>query len=259
VPPSALPTTSSPTAVPTIQPTNSPTINPSATPSSQPTIYQTSSCPTTNPVALPTQAPTPVGFTAYPTSSTPVVVDVTQVVSGCSYESYQSQQSEFTNTLMNAVVSSVSGITIDDFAYFKVSSTISTNSHMLQLATTSSGILLTYSLSTNNAQVTTTSLTDQLVSATSNGVFNNFMSYYADVYSATGLDGAYTQPATVTTPEVDTSDDEGLSGGAIAGIVIGVLAGVGILGSLLYYYYSNPRQKESNLLGRGASTDYYNL
>ena len=47
-------------------------------------------------------------------------------------------------------------------------------------------------------------------------------------------------------------DDSGLSGGAIAGIIIGALAGVGAIGGLVYYFYLRPGAKMG--MGGGAAS-----
>jgi len=38
----------------------------------------------------------------------------------------------------------------------------------------------------------------------------------------------------------NATEDEGLSGGAIAGIIIGCLAGAGAIGAAVYYFYLRP-------------------
>ena len=76
------------------------------------------------------------------------------------------------------------------------------------------------------------SLEDQLTESADNGVFDAELQYYATTNGATGLDGATTGPITI---DDDDSSSNGLSAGAIAGIVIGSVAGLVLIAAAIYY------------------------
>jgi hypothetical protein len=89
-------------------------------------------------------------------------------------------------------------------------------------------------------------LSSQLSSAVDNGDFDSLMHSIAVAYAATDLETAVSASIKVTdvTPTADDSGGggkDGLSGGAIAGVVIGTIAGVALLGALLWYVLSAKR------------------
>jgi hypothetical protein len=113
------------------------------------------------------------------------------------------------------------------------------------LGETVESIVLEYTVTT----VTTESyeqLSSQLSSAVDDGDFDSLMHSIAVAYAATDLETAVSASIKVT-DETLTSDDsggggkDGLSGGAIAGVVIGTIAGVALLGALLWYVLSAKR------------------
>lgn len=50
------------------------------------------------------------------------------------------------------------------------------------------------------------------------------------------------------------STSDGLSGGAIAGIVVGSIAGVALIGAAAYFLFLKDGAVYANVIGRGAST-----
>jgi len=70
----------------------------------------------------------------------------------------------------------------------------------------------------------------------------------------TNFDSLQSAKATATEPTVECTnfcgDDSSLSGGEIAGIVIGVLVGVGLLGAAVYLFIIAPKQQQGSSPGK---------
>lgn len=114
------------------------------------------------------------------------------------------------------------------------------------VATTQVNIPLDAAGSTN-ATALYISLTQSLDAAVSSGAFTETLIAAAAVYNATVLASVDVTGVTNSAPTVDNDlqfppsggNKSSLSGGAIAGIVIGVLVGAALLSALVYYFYFN--------------------
>lgn len=101
----------------------------------------------------------------------------------------------------------------------------------------SSSISTSYQVSVHDPSQTYSSLSSQLSNAVSGGTFTVLLQSYGTSTGATGFQQASSDSVS-TSDLVGSSgnDDDSLSGGAIAGIVIGVLVGVLLLAGIIYYF-----------------------
>eukprot|EP01034_Spumella_vulgaris_P035217 gene35217-43419_t len=104
--------------------------------------------------------------------------------------------------------------------------------------TTNSNISIAYTVNAHVTGQTYTSLSTQLNSAISSGAFDEFLGGYAQQYQVTGLtEVTSTQAVTYETTDTSSagSGSSTISGGAIGGIVIGVVGGLAIFAFMVYY------------------------
>ena len=105
----------------------------------------------------------------------------------------------------------------------------------LRTVMASSAISITYTVQVST-QLTTTDLEAQLTSSVDSGVFTAMLQTNAGINGATGLEDASSAAVTTTSVDNGGGSDSGLSDGAIVGIVIGCVAGVAIIGVLVYFF-----------------------
>eukprot|EP01034_Spumella_vulgaris_P042247 gene42247-52383_t len=108
-------------------------------------------------------------------------------------------------------------------------------------ATTNSNISIAYTVNAHVTGQTYTSLSNQLNSAVASGAFDEYMGGYAQQNQVTGLTGATATQAVTYEPTDTSSSGSGssLSGGAVAGIVIGVIGGIAIFAFMVFYTVQN--------------------
>lgn len=252
--PSAKPSTR-PTVKPSSMPSASPTTNPaqisafptgmkSMAPTARPTLLPTSG-PTRSPVSLPTWQPTIHSSTPQPTSS-PVSLDVDQIINKCGYDSYLQNTTAYVLTITNAVVASVKGITlsdITDFVMYPPADTLTlsqlsfiqimTSSSLSSDPSTSTTLSFSYTIISTNSAVTANGLSSELTTSINNGDFDSFLSYFAKIFGATGLE-AGADAGTFSTSSSSSSNNSSLNGGIIAIIVLVVVLVVAVTVGVCY-------------------------
>lgn len=259
--------TTAPTEAPTANPTAAPTVAPSATPSFRPSApsLRPSRAPTQRPTAVPTTArPTPVpgdptfAPTIAPTSAAPtraptnaptsfssplVSFESTLTMEGLSTpELDQKAQTAIVQTTaqsMDIPANSVSYVGATFTANRRLSTAVSlfATSYVADVKTKVSIPLDTTSF-TDPDQLYS-SLTTLLDDSVSSGTFTLNLLDNAAALNATELNNVEVDGVTnsaVSVADAPDSDNDELSGGAIAGIVIGVLIGAFLIAALVYYF-----------------------
>lgn len=120
----------------------------------------------------------------------------------------------------------------------------------------SAQISASYQVSVRDATLSYGSLSQQLTSAVQSGQFDTYLAAYGQQTGATGFVGATSTSVTTEDLEDTGNDDKkGFSAGEIAGIVIGSLAVVLILGTLSYFVgqHRTVRRNMSSAPAGGAS------
>jgi hypothetical protein len=250
-PPNAISTV--PSAVPTYVPTFIPTAQPSAAPTVQtttapapsvaPTVQTTTApAPSVAPTVSPTRAPTALPTAAPSFGSTPVITFSSAIgLAGLSSPSLNTNSknsiSQATCATMNLPTSSCSfwGSSatqtarrmlrdVDTEAVYTVTAYVNTTVSVPS-GTSSDSYYSTLTTSLSN----TTALAANLqTAAVDNGATSTL--------GAVTVTGVTSTPPTVTNPPSSSSSKKNLSGGAIAGIVIGCVVGFSLIAFAVYYF-----------------------
>lgn len=176
---------------------------------------------------------------------------ILQIIDGISYATYQQDSDTYNAILEETIADCMTGINPQDITNFVVSSfsssSLSASSRRLRsffsiettvTATNNNAIQTSYVVQSSDSSLTYASVSAQLTSAIDNGVFNDILNSNAQTAGATALEGCTS--SVVTTVPIDnntSSSSTTLSGGAIAGIVIGIVVGLGVLFAIGYYYF----------------------
>lgn len=189
-------------------------------------LYCPVQAPTLKPAFAPTMFPTAAAASA-------ISLTLTQTVDGIDSATFNSNlvyQTAFAST----VASTMTGVTAANIINLSVSGSRRRLAGRA-LFTANQAITVTYTVS-----VTTTSSSDslyyQLSTAVTSGSFNTALSSYAALFGASGLEGC-----TSNSVNYPSDSKKGLSAGAIAGIVIGCVAFVGIVAAIIFFLMGNKK------------------
>lgn len=243
--PTYMPTTA-PNAISTVPsavPTYAPTFMPTAQPSVAPTV-QTTTAPVASvaPTFSPTRAPTALPTAAPSFGSTPVITFSSAIgLAGLSSPSLNTNSknsiSQATCATMNLPTSSCSfwGSSatqtarrmlrdVDSEALYTVTAYVNTTVSVPSGTSSDSY----YSTLTTSLSNTTALATNLQTAAVDNGATSTL--------GAVTVTGVSSTPPTVTNPPSSSSSKKNLSGGAIAGIVIGCVVGFSLIAFAVYYF-----------------------
>eukprot|EP01034_Spumella_vulgaris_P022773 gene22773-28935_t len=204
----------------------------SVAPSRTPTRYPT--------FGTPSRAPSVAGSTPAPTVANLIKFSASQVITGISYTTYLTNSSNYERTIKAAVAQTMTGVTPQNIIDFVVAAA---SSRRLTSGVNAS-ISTSYTVSVNEQGQDFTSLSTQLQSAISSGLFNSYLGAYAAQYNAIALEGT-TSSLTSVSNDISSSDssdeDETIGGGAIAGIVIGVLIVLALFGAVAHHFLNEKK------------------
>jgi len=191
-------------------------------------------------------SPTPA-----PTKFNGVKFSASQTLNGITLSEYQQSQSAYDGILGEAIANSMKSdlITSSNINSLQAAAGSrrldgSSDSGIYVLIrrrlTTSSSIALTYTVLTQSSSLTYEGLSSELKSSVSSGYFNTQLQSIASGEGYNTL-AQCTSSSVSTVDETPTSSsssnkDDSLSGGAIAGIVIGSVFGAVLIGLGLYYF-----------------------
>jgi hypothetical protein len=255
------PRTVGPTQIPTVVATESPTVIPTQTPTEVPTIVPSfrPSAPTYSPSAVPTAVPTG-------RSKSSIIINAGLTVSSVNGASLTPTSQE----TIKQSIANVSQTTTDNVDLVSVTRTdrrlllSSVVRRMLATALFSYKVVAEIHFNLidfpglNESYVAETK-SKVLMDAVKTHEFDRIISYYATINNATQLANNVTVSgvsitATVVPVPSDSGDDEDLSDGQLAGLVIGVTLGVILLGGLAYLSVLKFRSEKYSNYGKIPGT-----
>jgi hypothetical protein len=158
-----------------------------------------------------------------------------QNINGISLSTYNSDVDLYSKTLAQAVAATMINVPYTDIINMVAADVPAASATLRLRVMDSSAIQFSYTVSTTTT-LSQTDLETQLTTSVDNGNFNTLMQSYATTNGATGLTTATSDSVTVTPYNSGGGGDNGLSDGALAGIVIGCIAGAFILIGAVYYF-----------------------
>jgi hypothetical protein len=167
---------------------------------------------------------------------------VEQVVYFMSFSEYKAQQVQYNLTIQATVASSLDGVTPDAVTDIVVGNAAlrTASAHTrgaVSLAGTNSACLLAYKVTVHDPVLKYDDLRAQLIQSANSGGMDVALHHYASVYGATQLSNCtFSVPMVANVYEHTVSSK--LTGVQIAGLVIGVVLAVALIGvfaAFLYY------------------------
>lgn len=191
-----------------------------------------------------------------PTVSDLVEFDAEQTINGISFSTYSANSSLYDTTLKETIAETMTGVNPGDIQDFTAAAaparrllqSYTTSVRMNGRTLSSDALATSYKVSVRNASLSYDELSTELTDAVESGEFDTLLTTNAQDNGATALVGATSDEVETQNLVTDSgSSDDGLSGGAIAGIVIGVLVGVALICGAIYYVISNKDTSEAQV------------
>lgn len=165
-----------------------------------------------------------------------------QVITGIDLATYNSNVTAYSLTLRQSIAACMAGVSSANIINLVVtegaSSSVHHQSNQKAVLSSTSQIHTAYDVSVRDASLSYSSLSSQLSTAVESGQFDTYLTDFAQQTGAVGFVDATS--TTVTTEDLEPSDDDddkktGFTSGEIAGVVVGSLAVLLILGTLSYF------------------------
>ncbi len=183
------------------------------------------------PSALPTQQ-----NTAFPTAATATRQSFTadQTITGVTITEWNANQAANELSVKTAVAGSMTGVTTADINNFQASAANNRRLEESNLRSLqgSNSVRVIYTVTTTS-QLTASQLFDQLSNSINTGAFDILLNQAATANNAADLLNAQSNSVAYYD---DGNNGNRLSGGAIAGIVVGVIFGVVLLALMIYLF-----------------------
>lgn len=169
-----------------------------------------------------------------------------QIINGISFTTYSMDTELYSSTIISAIAASMQGVpttAVTDFTAAAASDVPHAvhladallSSPSLRRLQSSNAITTTYTVTTQSVY-SAQQLSSQLENAITAGLFDATLHTTASNNGATALTTATSGELLVTYPQPSGGSSDKLSDGAIAGIVIGCVAGVVLIFALAYYF-----------------------
>lgn len=160
------------------------------------------------------------------------------MINGISITTYNSDPALYGSVIIESIADCMTGISANNITGVVIlPASRRLSSAIVKQDTSSNAIAVSYVVQSTNPTLSYTSVSTQLSAAVSGGTFNSILNANAMAVNAVALEGCTSSSVTTQSlaPADDNDDNSSLSTGAIAGIVVGGLVGLGLILALIAY------------------------
>jgi hypothetical protein len=184
------------------------------------------------------------------------------VINGISIDTYNSNKTLYGNTLALSIAACMEGVEAANIINLVATGASSSASVAAlrgggagtRVLASSSAISTSYDVSVRNAALSYDSLSQQLTTAVTTGMFNTYLATYSTTTGASGYEGATSdEVATANLQGGDNDSKKKVAGGVIAGIVLGCLAVILLIAVGLYFSFRHRMGGASSSNGPGPA------